>query len=347
MMTCPKDTLEECKKCIQCGICEKKCPIHFSTSSIVTLYKHQKYNVVHEFIYSNHPFPIICGYICPNHFCMNNCPKHVDIKELHRHLAVSYNWEDDDNIEKNGKKIAIVGGGVSGLTAAWYLHKQGYTIDLYEKSDTLGGELNLIPEKRLPKDKLDMEITRLSKYIDNLYLNTEFNSTILPEYDNIIYCIGSKPRKLPIYNQNNTIPIIYYDEYLSNDSKKENIGIIGGGNVALDCALYNKGTSTIFVRRNYWDMRINENDFKLLRDKKISIIDNFIPSEIKNNTLIGQFYNNVINFNFDRIIVAIGKESKVLENLSDKEIQILPEKSVIETIATTLDQLRHLTVQDD
>ena len=340
MMTCPEDTLEECKKCIQCDICMNKCPIHFSTSSIVTLYKHQRYNVVHEFIYSKHPFPIICGYICPNHFCMNSCPKNVDIKELHRHLAVSYSWEDDDNVEKNGKKIAIVGGGVSGLTAAWYLYKQGYTIDLYEKSDKLGGELNLIPEERLPKDKLDMEITRLSKYIDNLYLNTEYNPEKSKDYDKVIYCIGSKPRELDISTKDSTIPVIYYDEYLANDPNKEDVAIIGGGNVALDCALHNLGHSTIFVRRNYWDMRIDKKDFITIMDKNISVVDNFTPLEIKYDTLVGTYYGTKLPIKFNKVVIAIGREPINKEDLLDNEIVIPSQTSAIETIGKTLDVLK-------
>lgn len=341
MFTCPSDSLNECKKCIGCNICKKRCPLHFSAKEMIRLYKEERYNDLNRYIYDNHPFPIICSFICPNHFCIEHCPRDIDIKGLRKYFALSFDCESKKYYPKNGKRIAIIGGGVGGLTCAWYLYKEGYIIDLYEKDCQLGGELNLIPEERLPVNYLTVEIERLSKFIDNLYLDTEFDSEKVKDYDKVFYCIGSKPRELNIKTDKS---LVYYNEYLINTPKNEKIGIIGGGNVALDCALYNIGKSTIFVRRNLSDMRINKKDFITIIDKQISIIDNFTPLEIKNNTLIGQFYNNVINFNFDRIIVAIGKEPKVLENLSDKEIQILPEKSVIETIATTLDQLRHLTI---
>ena len=336
MFSSPEDTRKECEKCIQCGICEKKCPIHFSTSSIVTLYKHQKYNTVHDFIYSNHPFPIICGYICPNHFCMNNCPKNVDIKELHRHLAISYDWEDRIDFKRNGKRIAIVGGGVSGLTCAWFLRHLGYTIDLYEKDNKLGGELNLIPEERLPKDKLEKELNRLKGFIDNLHLNCEFSDLLAAKYDKIFYCIGSKPKIL-----NNLHGAIDYKTYLSELPKEENIAIIGGGNVALDCALHNKGHSTIFVRRNLWDMRIDKKDFQTLIDKKISVVDNFTPISSHNNELFGTFYDCHINQKFSKIIMAIGKEDNMVENIPENGLIIKPSSSVIETIATTLEQLKN------
>ena len=334
MFACPSDTLLECEKCIGCKACEKNCPIHFPAYNLINFYK--KYNIddVRSLIYNEHPFPIICGYICPNQFCMNNCPKHIDIKELHRYLAVSYDWKDN-NIENNGKKIAIVGGGVSGLTATWYLHKQGYTIDLYEKSDKLGGELNLIPEERLPKNKLNMEITRLSKCIDNLYLNDEINAEKAKDYDKVFYCIGSQPKTLT-----NLHGAIDYKTYLSQPYKEENIAIIGGGNVALDCAIYNKGHSTIFVRRNLWDMRIEKKDFQLLLDKKITVISNFTPISSHQNVLKGMFHENYFEEKFDKIVMAIGKEDALIENVCENGFIIKPSRSVVETISTTLEQLK-------
>lgn len=340
MMTCTEDILKECKKCIQCGICENHCPIRFSAREMIKLYKEERYIDLHNYIYDNHPFPIICGYICPNHFCMNNCPKDIDIKSLRKKFALSYDCGKKKYYPKNGKKIAIVGGGVSGLTCAWYLYKEGYTIDLYEKSDRLGGELNLIPEERLPKDKLDMEITRLSKYIDNLYLNIEYNPEKSKDYDKVIYCIGSEPRELYISTEDSTIPVIYYDEYLANDSDKEDVAIIGGGNVALDCALHNKGHSTICVRRNYWDMRIDKKDFITIIDKNISVIDNFTPLEIKYNTLVGTYYGTKLPIIFDKVVIAIGREPISKEDLQSNEITIPSQISAIETVGKTLDVLK-------
>jgi pyruvate/2-oxoglutarate dehydrogenase complex dihydrolipoamide dehydrogenase (E3) component len=91
-------------------------------------------------------------------------------------------------------------------------------------------------------------------------------------------------------------------------------------------------------------MRINKKDFIALIDKQISVIDNFTPLKIENNVVIGNFYNNTLKFNFDKVIIAIGREPIILENLSEKEIQIIPEKSAIETIAETLKQLKGLNI---
>lgn len=336
MFTCPSDSLIECNKCMGCNICKNHCPIQFSAKEMIRLYKEERYNDLHNYIYDNHPFPIICGFICPNHFCMEHCPRDIDIKGLRKHFALSFDWKSDKYYPKNGKKIAIIGGGVGGLTCAWYLYKEGYTIDLYEKDCQLGGELNLIPEERLPRNYLNNEIERLSKFIDNLYLDTEFNPEKAKDYDKVFYCIGSHPKTLMSLHG-----AIDYSTYLSQPYKEENIAIIGGGNVALDCAISNKGHSTIFVRRNLWDMRIDKKDFQLLLDKKITVISNFTPISSHQNVLRGLFHENHFEEKFDKIVIAIGKEDNIIETIPENGFVIKPSRSVVETISTTLEQLKN------
>lgn len=338
-MVCIYNIGDEIAKCLECHNCSKHCPLGFSMGHLIHLYKDNNIKEACKYIFNNHPFPYICSYICPDYFCMEHCPTNVDIKWF-RKFFLQDKIRANEYIEKNGKHIAIVGGGVSGLTCAWYLYKNGYTIDLYEKNK-LGGELNLIPDDRLPKRVLHYELNDLKKYINNFILNS-FDKKYINNYDKVIYCIGMKPRELDIQTDNSFL-LTPYDEYLSYPHE-EDIGIIGGGNVALDCAIHNKGNSTILVRRNFWDMRINKKDFKTIIDKKIRIIDNFIPLEIKCNNLIGKYYDNLISLKFDKIITAIGREPKKLQYLSDKEIQIIPDKSAIETITTTLKQLKEINL---
>lgn len=338
-MVCVYNIGDEIAKCLECHNCSKHCPLEFSMGHLIHLYREYNMKEACKYIFSNHPFPYICSYICPDHFCMEHCPTNVDIKWF-RKFFLQDKIRADEYIKRNGKHIAIVGGGVSGLTCAWYLYRKGYTIDLYEKNK-LGGELNLIPEDRLPKSVLSYEIEDLRQYIDNLILD-EFDRDCAKEYDKVIYCIGMKPKQLNI-KTDNSIPLLLYDEYLSGPSE-EDVGIIGGGNVALDCALHNKGHSTIFVRRNQWDMRINKKDFNIIIDKKISIIDNFTPLEIKYGSLFGEYHENIVEFKFDKIITAIGREPKELQHLSTKEMQIIPDKSAIETIAKTIKELKGMNL---
>ena len=331
------DYRNEYLKCIGCNLCTKNCPLRFSMNTVIMLYKENRKEEMYKYIFDNHPFPLICSYICPDHFCMDHCPNKVDIK-IWRKILLFQKERPKENIIKNGKHIAIVGGGVSGLTCAWYLYRKGYKITLYEEN-ALGGELNFIPESRLPKDILKYELDDLQKYVDDLILDT-FNEEYINKYDKVIYCIGMKPRELNL-KTDGSFPLTPYNEFLSYPSE-EDVGIIGGGNIALDCALHNKGHSTIFVRRNQWDMRINKKDFNTIIDKKISIVDNFIPLEIKYDTLFGEYYGNIVEFKFDKIITAIGRDPKELHYLSIKEIQIIPDKSAIETIASTIKQLKDL-----
>lgn len=336
-MVCVYNIGDEIAKCLECHNCSKHCPLGFSMGHLIHLYREYNMKEACKYVFNKHPFPYICSYVCPDHFCMEHCPTNVDIKWF-RKFFLQDKIRADEYVERNGKHIAIVGGGVSGLTCAWYLYRKGYKITLYEENE-LGGELNLIPEDRLPKDVLKYELADLKKYIDNLVLDT-FNEEDINKYDKVIYCIGMKPRELNL-KTDRSFPLTPYNEYLSYPSE-EDVGIIGGGNVALDCALHNKGHSTIFVRRNQWDMRINKKDFDTIIDKKISIVDNFTPLEIKYGSLFGEYYGNIVEFKFDKIVTAIGRDPKELHYLSTKEMQIIPDKSVIETIASTIKQLKDL-----
>lgn len=328
-------------RCLRCGICSKHCPLGILMGDVIKLYRENNIRGACQYIFDTHPFPYICSYICPDHFCMEHCPTNIDIKWF-RQFFLQDKIRRKKPIEKNGKHIAIIGGGVSGLTCAWYLYQKGYTIDLYEKNK-LGGELNLIPKDRLPKSVLSYEIEDLKQYIDNLILD-EFDRDCVNEYDKVIYCIGMKPKVLSWkVDPDDSLELIPYNEHLSSPYEGD-LGIIGGGNVALDCAIHNKGHSTIFVRRNYWDMRINKKDFKTMIDKNIKIVDNFTPIGIFDGKLIGYYYDNTISFKFDRIVTAIGREPIELANLSSNEVQIIPDKSAIETIAKTIKELKGMNL---
>ena len=336
-MVCVYNMGDEIAKCLECHNCSKYCPLGFSVGHLIHLYREHNIKEACKYIFSNHPFPLICSYICPDNFCMEHCPTNVDIKWF-RKFFLQDKIRADEYIERNGKHIAIVGGGVSGLTCAWYLYRKGYTIDLYEKNK-LGGELNFIPEDRLPKSVLSYEIEDLKQYIDNLILD-EFDRDCVKEYDKVIYCIGMKPKALSWkVDPDNSLELMPYNEHLSSPYEGD-LGIIGGGNVALDCAIHNKGHSTIFVRRNYWDMRINQKDFKTIIDRKIKVVDNFTPIGIFDGKLIGDYCGNVISFKFNRVVTAIGREPIELSELSNNELQIVPNKSAIETIAKTIKELK-------
>lgn len=333
-----------CMKCIKCGACEKSCPAGISGKKVTELYRQNKDDELIDYLYSANPFSTICSYICPEEFCKHTCPKNIDIQELHKCFSKSTNVIKNQIFDKG--KIAIVGGGISGLTASWYLLNKGYDVELWDYNTKLGGELNLIPESRLPREVIKQDLESIIKHAHFKHVQLHFEYVDELAYDKVIYCCGCKPKQLDAEMIGPCCE--YYDTYLSRPSENESIAIIGGGKVALDCAFHNKGKSTLFIRRNYWDMKLTKKEFDLLLEKKIRVFSNFKPSLI--NTFMSTYdceltgYITLPNgmlqkesFEFDRVIVAIGKEP--IEVQSRDGIVIKPSNTAVETIANTIKQL--------
>lgn len=331
---------KEVSKCTQCGCCKDVCPLGIFPKVMIGFYLNGQYEELINYLYDKNPFSEICGYICPNKFCVNKCIKcrideGVNIKGLQEHFCNDYkDLLKTKYVPYNNKTVAVVGAGISGLTAAWWLKNRGFRVIIFEKEAQIGGELNLIPEERLPRDAVKRDFKRIFEGGRvEIHLNEPFDR--VGEYETVFYCIGSKPNKLEIKGIENAI---YYDEYLKSEAKIENVAIIGGGNVAFDCAMHNLGNTTMFVRRNYWDMRIDKTDFTKLIERHIAVVPTFTPEKIEDMTLYGTFDGNKYSKKFDKIVIAIGR--KPLLAKYEKPINVIvPADSVVETVASTIKQL--------
>ena len=348
----------ESDKCLGCKNpqCELKCPLHLSAKTFIQLYKESKYKELINYMYSVNPFTEICGFVCPNKFCMMNCMRKkidnsVNIKGLQSTFAHQYKHLLNMALQNNGKRVAVIGGGVAGLTSAWYLSYKGYKVDVFEKDDKLGGELNLIPSFRLPKEVLDNELELfLNNSNINVLYNTEINDyeTLLNDYEYVIVAIGKQfYNNLNIENENY---LTDYDVFLSNMKSYDKVAVIGGGNVAVDCALSCKTESndvTMFVRRNFYDMKIDEEHLQKLFNKNINIVNNFVPTNVYKDEklhLEGKMFDkSYISFNnYDVIVKAIGSQ-QLLNKIDNNKIIYLPiSTTVVETIARTKEVLNNI-----
>jgi heterodisulfide reductase subunit A-like polyferredoxin len=147
--------------------CKAACPTHISVQGYVALIAAGKFKEALKLIKRDNPFPIVCGRVC-NHPCEEACKRGevdepIDIMHLKRFVA-DLDLNDETRFvpkvkEKKGKRVAVIGAGPAGLTAAYYLAIEGYDIDVFEALPVAGGWLAVgIPEYRLPKDVLKAEI---------------------------------------------------------------------------------------------------------------------------------------------------------------------------------------------
>jgi NADPH-dependent glutamate synthase beta subunit-like oxidoreductase/glutamate synthase domain-containing protein 3/NAD-dependent dihydropyrimidine dehydrogenase PreA subunit len=193
------------------------------------------------------PFPAsVCGYLCPN-LCMQNCTRQtsklppVDITLLGK---ASLSAKSPKPAPKTGKKIAVVGGGVSGLSVAWQLWIRGHEPVIYEMREQLGGKLtSIIPESRIPNDVVEHELNRLAEQITHVHLNHPLHENeflkLKDTYDFVVIAVGAqKPKMIPIPGNKRAVTALDFLR-LSKMNKAQvgdNVVVIGAGNVGCDAA---------------------------------------------------------------------------------------------------------------
>lgn len=217
----------------------------------------ESYQMAWDILAEKNPFPSVCGRVCP-HPCEGGCNRQykdgsVSINNLERFIG-DYALEHDFEVKRVGEetfdeKIAIVGAGPAGMSAAYQLARQGYkNITVFEAFSKAGGMLRYgIPDYRLPQDVLDAEIKRITDMGVELKCNTIIGKDIeyekiQEEYDAIFVGIGAhKGKKLRLENED--APNVFSGaEFLNriNSGQKVEVGdkvlVVGGGDTAIDAA---------------------------------------------------------------------------------------------------------------
>ncbi|MDD4327638.1 MAG: NADH-ubiquinone oxidoreductase-F iron-sulfur binding region domain-containing protein [Eubacteriales bacterium] len=237
--------------------CENACPAGINVPGYLALVAAGRFMDAYELIRQENPFPAVCGRICTRP-CESKCRRGsldeaLAICDLKRFVAdYAHAHEEPYSRElvfpKNGRKIAVIGGGASGLTCAHYLVRIGYTVDVFESEDRAGGVLTYgIPEYRLPKDVFGHEIDLVRQEGVNILLNTEVGRDISfaelrRRYDAIYISTGTQfPQKVNIPGED-LRGVIHGINFLKqvNTNKltrlKGTVAVVGGGNTAIDSA---------------------------------------------------------------------------------------------------------------
>ncbi len=236
--------------------CQRACPAGIDVQGFIGLIANGQYREALKLIREANPLPLICGRVCPR-FCESKCRRNlvdapVAINALKRFVADLELAEGPDTPEvkpANGHRVAVVGGGPAGLTAAYYLALAGCDVSIFESGPKLGGMLRYgIPEYRLPKAVLDKEIasiTRLCRRVScDTALGRDFTLQSLKNegYEAVFMGIGAQVgMKLGVPGEDipGVIPgVDFLRAMASGEPVKpgKRVAVIGGGNTAIDAA---------------------------------------------------------------------------------------------------------------
>ena len=232
--------------------CVALCPAGVDIPGYIALTGEGRYADAVRLIRKDNPFPSACAYIC-EHPCEARCRRNmiddaVNIRGLKRYAVDNAGYvPQPDCAEPTGKKVAVIGGGPSGLSAAYYLALMGHKVTVYEKRAKLGGMLRYgIPNYRLPREVLDAEIASLLSVGIDAKVNVDIGDEITfdelrSRYDALYLALGAHTDKKTGIEGEDAEGVISAVEMLREigddympDFRNKDIVVIGGGNVAMD-----------------------------------------------------------------------------------------------------------------
>jgi NADPH-dependent glutamate synthase beta subunit-like oxidoreductase len=235
--------------------CIAKCPAEVDIPGYMALVRSGRYDDAVRLIRKDNPFPTVCALIC-EHPCESHCRRNMidaplNIRGL-KMFAVDHCSDEvpiPRRMPNTGKRVAIVGGGPSGLTAAFYLALMGHNPTVFEKRKQLGGMLRYgIPSYRLPRKRLEWDIRAILKAGVEVKLNVNIDDEesirkLVDGYDAVYVAIGAHNYKMigiegeesnGVYSAVDMLRAIG-DNHMP-DFKGKRVAVVGGGNVSMDVA---------------------------------------------------------------------------------------------------------------
>lgn len=253
----------EAARCVECGICTKTCPAHMNIPEYIRAIWEGNIEDGLEYLYRTNPLPGVCGSIC-THKCEGVCALNqrgeaIAIRWLKRYIVDNAPYEIYEksvlsNVTKEvDGKIAVIGSGPSGLSAAYYLRTLGYEVDVYEAMPLAGGVMRYgIPSYRLPDDKLDKDINFMKDIGVNIFTSKRVGEDITLDelhgkYDVVFAGTGffmARGLRIPGADHKDVglamdfLPQVrdYARKSIEMPEVHEKVVVIGGGNVAFDVA---------------------------------------------------------------------------------------------------------------
>ncbi len=243
--------------------CKTACPVHLSVQGYIKMAAEGRYEDALKLIKQDNPFPMVCGAVC-NRRCEDACTRGtidqpLAIDEIKKYIAsldlkadkryIPLCEKHDGGMWSDDYKVAVIGGGPAGLSAAYYLRLNGYPVTVFEKEKRAGGMLmNGIPSYRLEKDIIDAEIDVIRQMGAKFKCGVEVGKDVTIEelraqgYKAFFIAIGMQGGRKAGVPGEDAVGVQTGVEFLRNINQDHSIRlkgetvVIGGGNVAIDVA---------------------------------------------------------------------------------------------------------------
>lgn len=293
---------EKCLGRDECGFpCSHECPAGNDVLGFVSLIKEGKYAEAWRLIVDNNPFPGVCGRVC-SHPCETICSRgQVDepiaIHALER-LAAEYRpTVPPFTVERKKQRVAIVGSGPAGLSCAYHLVRRGYRVTVFEALPVAGGMLRVgIPEYRLPGEVVEKEIDFIKSLGVEIKTNVQLGKNLsledLDRFDAVFLAVGAHKEKALNIPGIDLAGVVNGLEFLKEAKLKgkakigKEVVILGGGNVAFDCArtAHRLGATRVNIvcPECYEDMLAEPSEIEQGKEEGIVINNSSIFSRIIN-----------------------------------------------------------------
>jgi len=360
--------INEAQRCLNCKHkpCISGCPVKIRIPEFIEQVAQGEFEKAYQIIHDSSSLPAVCGRVCPQETqCESKCVRGIKgepvaIGRLERFVADWHNnnvKELPEKVKSNGKKVAIIGSGPSGLTCAGDLAKMGYEVTVFEALHLAGGVLVYgIPEFRLPKAIVQKEIENLNALGVQIQTNVVIGKTLsidelLGEFGFSAVFIGSGaglPRFMNIpgenlkgvYSANEFLTRVNLMKAYKEDSqtpvmRAKRVAVVGGGNVAMDAARCAKrlGADEVYIvyRRSEEELPARKEEVEHAKEEGIifKLLTNPVEIKESENGFVGAIKCVQMQLGEPD---ATGRRSPVVIENSDFEI---PVDCVIMSIGTS------------
>jgi NADH-quinone oxidoreductase subunit F len=281
--------------------CQNTCPVGMDVPAYIALIRANRLADAYKVLLRTNPFPSVCGRVC-DHQCQTKCRRGqldepIAIKFLKRYITENAARPAIESVPVARKeRIAVVGGGPAGLTAARDLARRGYSVTVFEELPHLGGMLRYgIPEYRLPRAVLEREVDDIRTLGVQFRTNTRVGKDIpfkdlRKEYDALYLAVGAhQSQRLRIAGEELTgvfggVEFLRQVNLGNGVKVGTRVAVVGGGNSAIDAArsALRKGAQEVVIlyRRQRQDMPAQTEEVAAVEEEGVKIHFLVVPTEV-------------------------------------------------------------------